>query len=261
MTLELGVTLVAIGFVGAFVSGLVGVGGAIVLIPLLYYLPPALGVGRLDIKAVAGVTMVQVLAATVVGGWTHGRHAQVHWSLAWTGGLAMAAGALVGAVASRHVEARVMLTVFALMATVALALMVLPAAHAADDAPATPGPFHRPLAVGCTSVIGLLAGLLGAGGAFLTLPVLIVLLRVPMRLAIGTSLVMTAMSATMGTLGKLATGQVPMAPTASVVAGALVGARVGAELSQHAPTPLLHGLLAAAIAAVTLRVWGEVLWH
>jgi hypothetical protein len=90
---------------------------------------------------------------------------------------------------------------------------------------------------------------------------MIVLLRVPVRLAIGTSLVMTAMSAAMGTMGKLVTGQVPMVPTASVVAGALVGARMGAELSQHAPVRLLHGLLAGAIALVTLRVWAEVLWH
>ena len=44
-------------FTGAFASGLVGVGGAIVMIPLLLYVPPLLGVGSLDIKLVAGVTM------------------------------------------------------------------------------------------------------------------------------------------------------------------------------------------------------------
>ncbi|HEX9125912.1 MAG TPA: sulfite exporter TauE/SafE family protein, partial [Methylomirabilota bacterium] len=67
MTVPFILTLAALGFAGAFASGLVGVGGAIVMIPLLLYVPPLLGVGSLDIKTVAGVTMAQVLAASVMG--------------------------------------------------------------------------------------------------------------------------------------------------------------------------------------------------
>ena len=73
MTASFILTLAALGFAGAFASGLVGVGGAIVMIPLLFYVPPLLAVGSLDIKLVAGVTMAQVLAASAVGVWTHGR--------------------------------------------------------------------------------------------------------------------------------------------------------------------------------------------
>src|SRR5207247_5278828 len=61
VTLAFALTLLALGFVGAFVAGLLGVGGAIVMIPLLLYVPPLIEVGALDIKAVAGVTMTQVL--------------------------------------------------------------------------------------------------------------------------------------------------------------------------------------------------------
>src|SRR5262245_6844065 len=62
MTPALLATLAGLGFVGALLSGLVGVGGAVVTIPLLYYVPPWLGVGILGIKEVSGVTMAQVLA-------------------------------------------------------------------------------------------------------------------------------------------------------------------------------------------------------
>src|SRR4029453_13145277 len=65
MTAGFAVTLAALGVVGAFIAGLVGVGGAVVLIPLLYYVPPWLGVGALDVKLVAGVTMGQVLAGSL----------------------------------------------------------------------------------------------------------------------------------------------------------------------------------------------------
>src|SRR5205823_7032340 len=78
MTVGFAVTLFALGFIGAFVSGLVGVGGALVMVPLLFYVPPLLGVGSLDIKHVSGVTMAQVLAAALVGAFAHGRSAMIH---------------------------------------------------------------------------------------------------------------------------------------------------------------------------------------
>ncbi len=121
MTPTLEIALFVLGFVGAFVSGLVGVGGAIVMIPLLYYVPPLLGVGSLTIKAVAGLTMTQVLAAAAVGAWRHGRRALVHRGLALTGGAAMAAGSLAGAVLALHVSGRALLVVFALMTTIGAA--------------------------------------------------------------------------------------------------------------------------------------------
>src|SRR5882672_9300971 len=97
MTLAFALTLVLLGFTGAIVAGLLGVGGAIVMIPLLLYVPSLLGVGALDMRNVAGVTMVQVFVAAVSGMIAHRRHRAVHPRLAWTGGTAMAAGTLTGA--------------------------------------------------------------------------------------------------------------------------------------------------------------------
>src|SRR5262249_12430333 len=134
-------TLVGLGFVGAFVSGLVGVGGAIVMIPLLFYVPPLLGVGSLDIKHVAGVTMAQVLAAAAMGAWTQGGGAMVHHRLAATGGTAMAVGALAGGIASRFVSGRGLLAIFAAMTTVALPLMFVPPAPISAASPATRASF------------------------------------------------------------------------------------------------------------------------
>jgi hypothetical protein len=80
--------LVFLSFGGAFVAGLVGVGGAIVTIPLLLYGPPLVGVGRLDVKTVAAVTMVQVFVAAVSGVIVHRRRRAVRPDLAVFGGLA-----------------------------------------------------------------------------------------------------------------------------------------------------------------------------
>ena len=252
-------TLAVLGFAGAFASGLVGVGGAIVMIPLLLYVPPLLGVGSLDIKTVAGVTMAQVLTASVMGAWTHGSGAMLHRRLALWGGVAMALGSLAGAVGSRFVGGRVLLVVFALMATAALLLMFIAPVEPGPEAGGKTMPFNRAGAVGIPGAVGVMSGLVGAGGAFLLMPVLIGVMRVPVRLSIGTSLAMAGAGALLGFVGKLVTGQVPFIAAAAVVAGSVPGARIGARLSRRAPVSVLRWVLGAVIALVALRVWIDVL--
>jgi len=259
VTLTFALTLTLLGIAGSFVSGLVGVGGAIVMIPLLYYVPPLLAVGSLDIKHVAGVTMAQVLAASLVGAWTHGRGAKVHPKLAVIGGTAMALGSLVGAVASTFVTGHALLTIFALMATSALPLMFVRPEPASGESPARSIPFPALGAIAYPGAIGIGSGLVGAGGAFLLVPVLIALLRVPVRVSIGTSLAMTALSASAGFLGKTLTAQVPLWPAVAVICGSFLGAPLGAQVSHRVPVAVLRVVLFLVIAAVAIRVWTDVL--
>ena len=214
--------------------------------------------GGLDIKHVAGVTMTQVLAASLVGAWSHGRRAMVHRPLAVIAGAAMATGALVGAVASHRLSSEALLLVFGAMATVALPLMLI-APQGADQPPVGDVRFSRVAAAGYPGAIGIASGLVGAGGAFLLVPVLIGVLGIPVRITIGTSLAITGISASMGFLGKLVTGQIPLWPAVAVVVGALAGAPVGARLSRRAPVPLLRLALALVIAVVAIGVWIDVL--
>lgn len=259
MTVIFSITLAALGFAGGFVSGLVGVGGAIILIPLLYYVPPLLGVGTLGIGEVTGVTMAQVFVATVSAVVVHGRSGAVHRELALVGGGAMAMGSLSGAIASRYVDGWVLLLVFALMATVAVPLMFLPVAVLEREAMATEVTINRLLSALVAAGVGVVAGLIGAGGAFLLVPLFIVVLGVPVRVTIGSSLAVTAIGSLAGFAGKLVTAQVPLWPSILVLAGAVVGARLGAMISQRANTRILRMILAVVIALSAIRVWFNLL--
>ena len=262
MTVAFPLVLFGLAFCGAFVSGLVGVGGAIVMIPLLYYVPPLLGAGELSIMEVAGLSMTQVLAAAVVGAWSHGRHALVHRRLALIGGPAMATGALLGALLSSHFSGRALLTTFALMATMALPLMFIsPAGPTRGHGDPAAVPVNRSTAIGLPGLIGLVAGIVGAGGAFLLVPVMVGVMRIPMRVSIGTSLAMVGMSAIAGFLGKALTGQVSLWPAATVVLGSLSGAPLGGRVSRRVPVSVLRAVLAGIIALVMLRVWHDVVTH
>jgi uncharacterized membrane protein YfcA len=173
----------------------------------------------------------------------------------------MAAGSLLGAILSSRASGRALLAIFAVMTTIALPLMfVSPADPPAGDDRATVT-FNRALVIALCGSVGFVAGLVGAGGAFLLVPVLVGVLRIPMRLSIGTSLAMVGISAVTGFLGKALTGQVPLGPAVTVVLGSLTGAPLGGRVSRRVPVPVLRGVLVGIITLVMLRVWYDVIAH
>jgi uncharacterized membrane protein YfcA len=260
VTVPFALTLTSLGLVGAFIAGLLGVGGAIVMVPLLLYVPPLLGLGQLDMKAVAGITMVQVLVAAASGVVAHYRMHAVHRGLAWVGGPAMAAGSFAGAVLSHLLGGRALLLVFALMATAAIGVLLVPVEMAGAPVFAERVRIPRGRAVAVCALVGIAAGLIGAGGAFLLVPLLITAVGVPIRVAIGSSLAITAVSAVTGFLGKAVTGQIPWGPAAFVALGAVPGAQLGALVSRRLPATRLRFALLATVLLTATRVWWDVLY-
>jgi uncharacterized membrane protein YfcA len=246
---------------GAVVSGLLGVGGAIVMIPLLLYGPPLLGVGQLDMRTVSAITMVQVFVASVSGMLAHRRHRAVNSRLAVVGGVAMSVGSLSGALLSKFVPEEAMLVVFAVMVTVAAGFMFVRTPKTDVLTPGQERPFSRALTMVVALVVGFGAGLVGAGGAFLLVPLLLVVVGMPIRVTIGSSLAITALAALAGVVGKFVTGQVPLTLALVVAVGALPGARLGAALSRRMSGPALKLLLFVIILITGVRVWWDVLFH
>jgi uncharacterized protein len=254
--------LTCLGFAGALVAGLLGVGGAIVMIPLLLYVPAWFGFPPLEVRTVAAISMVQVFFAALSGAIAYGRRGAVHRRLTVTVGFTAALAALAGGAASRWMHPLALLCVFAVMASLGAVLMW--AAPAERSEPSTSADFsaYRPwLAISVGMAVGFGAGLVGAGGAFLLVPLLITVVRVPMRVTIGSSLAITLWTATAGVLGKLVTGQVPLATATALVLGAIPGAQVGEWFSRRFGIRALKNLLAVLISLVALGIWADIFFH
>lgn len=246
--------LVALGFGGAFVAGLVGVGGAIVMIPLLLYVPPALGLDSLAIHTVAGITIVQVAAAALAGLGGHLPHVDRRLFVAVGG--PMIGGSLTGGVLSAAVDPAVLRAVFAILATLAAVSML--GARGRLPEPRADGSFRLGPAAAIGGAVGLLGGLVGAGGAFVLVPLLVHGLRLPLRTVIGTSLAVVASAALSGLLGKALTGQIEWSLAAALVAGALPGGRLGAAVSRRTRPRWLAFWLGLLTAAVAARMWFDL---
>jgi uncharacterized membrane protein YfcA len=103
------------------------------------------------------------------------------------------------------------------------------------------------------------SGLLGAGGAWLLLPLLVRVLQVPTRMAVGSSLGVTLLGVAAAAIGKLATGQVPLALVPAGLLGVVPGSVLGAFLSQKIPASNLRYALAALVGLIALQTWADVL--
>lgn len=251
--------LVLLGFVGAFIAGLVGVGGGVLMIPLLLYVPPLARLPALDMHAVAGITMIQVAATAITGWLAHARHRRIDRRLVLALGGSMMVASAGGAAASRAVSGEALRATFATLALAAAIVMFLPRSEPEDGTERGNPPVNRWLAVGWGLAVGALVGMVGAGGGFLLVPIMLYALRIPMRAAVGASLAVVALSGVAGSVGKAATAQVAWPLAAALVAGSLPGAWLGAALSRRVRTETLGYILGGLILVVAVEMWWEIL--
>ncbi len=251
-------TLFIVSFLGGFFSGLLGVGGAVVLIPLVLYVPPLVGAGELGIHQVSGITMVQVLAATVTGYLAHRSSGFAHTRTMLTIGLPMGVFSLLGATISKAMSSEAILWVFGFLVIGAFVLL-LKKAPGEPDIESNIVPFH-PIsfpAVGCA--VGFVAGIVGAGGGFILIPLMIRILKVPIRVTIGSSLGILFFGALAGALGKAMTLQVPWPYLWPVVAGSIPATLLGARISRAVPAMFIRYTLLVVILLTLLKTWWELL--
>jgi uncharacterized protein len=254
MSLTLAAILVGLGGIGGFAAGLLGFGGGVLMFPLLYYVPPMLGIGSMSAKMVSATVASQVFFSTISGGIAHFRSGHVSTHLALIAGSVSAASAFAGAITSKWVSERFLLLLFGIVTVLVTIVMFLPAPDEAEEDRFVEASVARLPLMFFSFASGIVIGFLGAGN-FIFVPVLIYVLRVPTRIAIGSSLVIAMMNTASGFLGKLISGQLQGLETALVVIGALLGAQAGERVHRLLSSVTLRKIYATMVTLIALRVW------
>jgi uncharacterized membrane protein YfcA len=212
--------------------GLLGGGGSILAVPLLVY------VADLPAKEAIATSLLVVGVTSAVGVLPHARAHRVRWRTGLIFGVAGMTGAYAGGRLAEYVPAGVLLTGFALM-MLATAIAMIRGRRAAAGKPVPRElPVLRVILDGV--VVGLVTGLVGAGGGFLVVPALALLGGLPMPVAVGTSLVVIAMKSFAGLAGYLSSVSVDWGLAAAVTAAAVVGSIAGGRLAGRIPEDVLR---------------------
>jgi len=250
--------LALVGVSVGFLSGLLGIGGGIIMFPLLLYVTPFLGFSGIDVKSITGLTMVQGFFSALAAMFYYHKNALVNRSLVVTLGLSLFLSSLIGSLASKNVPDGPLLMVFGALAFIAAAMMLIPRSYAQDDLTEEKVVFHKPTAITIGVVIGFSIGLVGQGGAFILIPMMLYVLKIPLRVALGSTLAIGLFSSSAGLVGKVATGQVPYLMALPLIIGAIPAARFGSIVGKRTNTRFLKWLLAAIIFVTAAKVWSAI---
>ncbi|EID52897.1 sulfite exporter TauE/SafE family protein [Saccharomonospora xinjiangensis] len=213
--------------------GLLGGGGSILTVPLLTY------VAGMPAKEAIAASLFVVGTTSLISAITHARKGNVRWRTGLVFGAAGMAGAFVGGLAGGYIPDTVLMIAFALM-MVATATAMIRGKKKATGENSGHGdlPLKRIILDGL--VVGLVTGLVGAGGGFLVVPALALLGGLPMAIAVGTSLVVIAMKSFAGLAGYLTTVALNWPLVLGVTAAAIVGSILGAMLTSRVPEAALR---------------------
>ena len=256
----------AIGAAVGFLAGLLGIGGGMVLVPMLFFVFTAKGFPVEHLMHLSLATgLATILFTSLSSVRAHHRHAGVDWPVARAMAPGIMAGSLAAALAAGLIPSRplaVFFTGFMFYAAVQMFVEVKP--KPARQLPGRGGLF----AVGAG--IGAISSLLAAGGAFLTIPFL-AWCNMPLKRAIGTAAAVGFPIALAGSAGYVLQGlRTPGLPEgtlgyvyvpalALIVAASMPMAPLGARLAHRLPVRRLRVVFSLMLLALALRMLAN-LW-
>lgn len=221
--------------------GLVGGGGSIITVPILVY-----AIGLTPHRATA-TSLVIVGLTALSGAVPHAREGRVDFRTAVAFGVAGILGAFGGTWINQRVSGPMILLLFGVLMLLVAARMAFGTEPAARGVDFTRHPLAVPVA---GLIVGLMTGFFGVGGGFLIVPALVLALGLPMRIAVGTSLVIIAINSVSGILAHLATGGFDWQVAAVFVLGGFLGSQVGGRLAGRIDDAKLSKAFAALVAAI-----------
>jgi uncharacterized membrane protein YfcA len=258
--LVLGAAMLATGCVAGVMAGLFGIGGGIVIVPVLELVLGFLGVDpAIRMHVAIATSLATIIPTSLSSARAHHKKQAVDFDIVKRWAFFVLAGALAGAWIAAQVHSRVLAIIFATLALfVAIKMLLMPTSrNITDDVP------HGPLVLLIPTAIGCLSSMMGIGGGAFSVMTL-TLFNQPIHRAVGTAALLGLAISLPGTLGFVAAGwndaRVPpgsfgyvsliglalIAP-ASVLA-APIGARIAHSFSEKKLSMLFGAFLVIAAA-------------
>ncbi len=234
-----------IGYVASILIGislgLIGGGGSILTVPVLVYL------FAVDAVTATAYSLFIVGASSLVGAWPKYKQGFVNLKTAIIFGIPSIASvyatrkflvpaipAEIGNIAGIEItKSLLMMMLFAVLMVVASFSMIKTKKAEAESTEEAEQKFNYPMILLEGALVGVLTGLVGAGGGFLIIPALVMLSKLPMKQAVGTSLLIIAAKSLIGFTGDLGNRTMDWTLLLSVTVLAIVGIFIGDKLSKR----------------------------
>lgn len=237
--------LVAGLLAGAF-SGLFGIGGGTVMVPLLLLLP------GFDERRATATSLLAIVAMAAAGAALQALHGTLDVPAALLVGLPAAAGAVAGTTIQQRVPARAVTLAFALVLSAVAASLLLGLQPAEATGAPTPAGMLAAALIGTAA--GALSGLVGIGGGAILVPVLVLLVGLDQVEAAATSLLAIVPLSLAGALNQRRYGNLDAGAAGLLGLASLPGSALGVTLATALPVRTLQLLFAAVLLLTVVRL-------
>lgn len=276
--MEVGLFLLAGGVAAGVFGSLLGLGGGLLIVPLL-----SLGFG-LPLREAVGVSLVCVIVTSSASAGVYLQRRQANLRLGMVLELFTSIGAVVGGAIAFLLDERLLAGVFALLLLYVAATMARAGRRAAtltapdeaspdveddaepDEEAATVDPDagtlglapervrRMPLAAAVSVGAGVASALLGIGGGIIKVPLMHVALGVPLRISTATSNLMVGITASTSAIVYLLRGGIDAYAAGPTAVGVFIGASLGSRLGHRVNVPLLRLLFVAVLAYTAFQM-------
>jgi len=246
------IVLISVG--ASFFSGLLGIGGGIILIPSYYYLFPFLGFDNFTVNVITGIVATQTMAGGFFAFRNHKKFEVVNKKVANKVILYAIPGALAGTIVSKFLSGKQLLFLYLFILSFAGLSVLLPEAVVCEENPTYE--LKNPAFVNFIIFVSIaVSSAMGFGGAVNFIPILNYFYKLPIKSTISTVTYLIVITTLITFIGKLFLGLVPYKLIPFIVAGSAIGAWFGAKVSRKLPPIALKTILLFVILVIWIRIF------
>ena len=261
-----GLMLIAAGLLAGFLAGLLGIGGGIVTIPVLFIVFGEIGTPEeWRMHAAIGTSLAIIIATNISSVKAHNDKGGVDWDIAKSWALVIVMGSVAGSFFATTLKTAQLVYIFATLAGFLALKMMLPFDHwkLGERLPSGVFKYLNP------TIIGFFSAIMGIGGGSFSVPYM-TLYSVPIHRAVGTASLIGLCISVAGALGYVVSGTTNAVlpdgflgfvhwPSAlAVAAAAVLMAPVGAKVAHKLPRPVLSVAFGLFLIVATLRLISAV---
>lgn len=243
------VDLIAIGFIVGTIGTLIGAGGGFLLVPILLLLDP-----HMTPDVVTGISLAAIFFNAASGSIAYARMGRIVYKAGIIFALAALPGAIIGVYTTSHIPRTVFNGIFGCLLIAASVYLMTTSETQTEEKQLEN--YNLGMGAGISVVIGFLSSVLGIGGGIIHVPALTRILDFPVHIATATSHFVLSITALVATIIHLMNGTLmgQLGTILWISLGAIIGAQVGAKLSNQMKGSWIIRALAAGLGLIGIRI-------
>jgi len=244
-----------IGLFTGSITTLLGIGGGLIILPVLLYLT------NVELRTATAISAVQIFFASSFGTFFNRLQKTINFRYALIFGISSGTTYFLGSYFTQFIPVNTIKIIYLCSVILALILFFIKKRNNNNDnnnlelaAKRIPKKVDYFKIIPIALIAGFAFGVLGVGGGFLYVPLLILLFDIPLKVAIGTSLMIVLCNAVPGITGKLLSVKFDIFIGIAVAIGAIAGSRIGIFIGKKINAKIIKIIFIILLAAIIVRV-------